>query len=101
MHEQKNLFLAIGLSILIIIAFQFLLPQQTVVTPSSQQTTKQDQQAPSTDEQQQVQNITTKFESDLLSESIDKSNILSNLDEKVEKVNSNGRIIFNRWLDLI
>ena len=48
-----------------------------------------------------VQNITTKFESDLLSESIDKSNILSNLDEKVEKVNSNGRIIFNRWLDLI
>ena len=48
-----------------------------------------------------VQNITAKFESDLLSESIDKSGILSNLDEKVEKANSNGRIIFNRWLNLI
>ena len=48
-----------------------------------------------------VQNITAKFESDLLSESIDKSSILSNLDEKVEKANSNGRIIFNRWLNLI
>ena len=61
MHEQKNLFLAIGLSIVIIIAFQFLFPQQTIMTPSSQQTsqqiTEQAQQAPSTDEQQQVQNI--------------------------------------------
>ena len=48
-----------------------------------------------------VQNITAKFESDLLSESIDKSSILSNLNEKVEKANSNGRIIFNHWLNLI
>ena len=57
MNEQKNLFLAIGLSILIIVAFQFLFPQQTIMTPSSQQTTEQVQQAPSTDEQQQLQNI--------------------------------------------
>jgi len=48
-----------------------------------------------------VQNITAKFESDLLSESIDKSSIHSNLDERVENANSNGRIIFNRWLNLI
>ena len=53
-NEQKNLFLAIGLSILIIVAFQFLFPQQAIMTPSSQQTTEQAQQAPSTDEQQQV-----------------------------------------------
>ena len=59
MHEQKNLFLAIGLSIVIIIAFQFLFPQQTMVTPSSQQSTDQIQQAPSTNEQLQVQNTTT------------------------------------------
>ena len=57
MHEQKNLFLAIGLSILIIIAFQFLVPQQTRMTPDSQQTIEQVQQAPSTNEQQQIQNI--------------------------------------------
>ena len=58
MNEQKNLFLAIGLSILIIVAFQFLFPQQAIMTPSSQQTTEQVQQAPSTDEQQQLQNKT-------------------------------------------
>ena len=57
MNEQKNLFLAIGLSILIIVAFQFLFPQQAIMTPSSQQTTEQVQQAPSTEEQQKVQNI--------------------------------------------
>jgi len=57
-NEQKNLFLAIGLSILIIVAFQFLFPQQAIMTPSSQQTTEQVQQAPSTDEQQQLQNKT-------------------------------------------
>ena len=33
MGDQKNLFLAIGLSIAIIIIFQFLFPQQTVMTP--------------------------------------------------------------------
>ena len=33
MHEQKNLFLAIGLSIAIIVAFQFLFPQQTMMSP--------------------------------------------------------------------
>ena len=58
MMEQKNLFLAIGLSIAIIVVFQFLFPQQTIITPSSQQTTEQVQQAPSTDEQQQVKNVT-------------------------------------------
>ena len=34
MGEQKNLFLAIGLSIAIIIVFQFLFPQQISMTPS-------------------------------------------------------------------
>ena len=58
MHEQKNLFLAIGLSILIIVAFQFLVPQQTIMTPSSQQTAEKVQQAPSTDEQLKMQNVT-------------------------------------------
>ena len=33
MGEQKNLFLAIGLSVAIIVIFQFLFPQQTAMTP--------------------------------------------------------------------
>ena len=37
MNEQKNLFLAIGLSVVIIIAFQFLFPQQPMITPTSEQ----------------------------------------------------------------
>tara|TARA_B100000029_G_scaffold516705_1_gene632957 strand:- start:27429 stop:28118 length:690 start_codon:yes stop_codon:yes gene_type:complete len=48
-----------------------------------------------------VQNIVDNFESDLISESIDKSIILSNLEDNITKVNTNGKIIFNRWLDLI
>ena len=48
-----------------------------------------------------VEDIVEIFESDLVSESIDKSNILSDLEEKIEIINDNGKIIFNRWLDLI
>ena len=48
-----------------------------------------------------VQNIVNKFESDLIFESIDKSTILDELEEKIEKINFNGKIIFNRWLNLI
>ena len=48
-----------------------------------------------------VENIVDTFKSDLVSESIDKSNILSDLEEKIEIINDNGKIIFNRWLDLI
>ena len=48
-----------------------------------------------------VENIVNIFESDLVSESIDKSIILSDLDEKIEMINDNGKIIFNRWLELI
>ena len=48
-----------------------------------------------------VENIIDTFKSDLVSESIDKSNILSDLEEKIEIINDNGKIIFNRWLDLI
>ena len=35
--DQKNLFLAIGLSIAIIVVFQFLFPQQTMMSPQTQQ----------------------------------------------------------------
>jgi len=48
-----------------------------------------------------VEDIVEIFESDLVSESIDKSNILSDLEEKIEIINDNGKIIFSRWLDLI
>ena len=35
MGEQKNLFLAIAISIAIIVIFQFLFPQQTVIQPTN------------------------------------------------------------------
>ena len=35
MGEQKNLFLAIGLSVAIIVVFQLLFPQQSVMPPTS------------------------------------------------------------------
>ena len=48
-----------------------------------------------------VENIVDTFKSDLVSESIDKSIILSDLEKKIKMINDNGKIIFNRWLDLI
>ena len=48
-----------------------------------------------------VQNIVSIFESDLVSESIDKSIILHDLEKKIKMINNNGKIIFNRWLDLV
>ena len=48
-----------------------------------------------------VQNIVNKFESDLIPESINKSIILYDLEEKIKKINDNGKIIFNSWLELI
>tara|TARA_B100001123_G_C15200383_1_gene983119 strand:+ start:49 stop:738 length:690 start_codon:yes stop_codon:yes gene_type:complete len=48
-----------------------------------------------------VENIIDTFKSDLVSESIDKSIILCDLEKKIKMINDNGKIIFNRWLDLI
>ena len=48
-----------------------------------------------------VENIIDTFKSDLVSESIDKSIILCVLEKKIKMINDNGKIIFNRWLDLI
>ena len=54
MGEQKNLFLAIGLSVAIIIIFQFLFPQQRVITPSIQDEVNQIQPSTSIDQNQQI-----------------------------------------------
>ena len=56
MHEQKNLFLAIGLSVAIIIVFQFLFPQQRIMSPQSQQNNEVVQPATSIDQKQQIVN---------------------------------------------
>ena len=54
MGEQKNLFLAIGISVAIIIIFQFLFPQQSVMTPQIQNETNQIQPSTSIDQNQQI-----------------------------------------------
>ena len=50
MGEQKNLFLAIGLSVAIIVIFQILFPQQTAMTPPDQNEAEQLQPATSIDD---------------------------------------------------
>ena len=50
MGEQKNLFLAIGLSIAIIVAFQFLFPQQTPIKKNVSEVNEQIQPATSIDD---------------------------------------------------
>ena len=56
MGEQKNLFLAIGLSIAIIVAFQFLFPQQAIMTQPTQSEVEQMQPATSIDDNQIISN---------------------------------------------
>ena len=50
MGEQKNLFLAIGLSVAIIVMFQILFPQQTAMTPPAKNEVEQLQPATSIDD---------------------------------------------------
>jgi YidC/Oxa1 family membrane protein insertase len=50
MGEQKNLFLAIGLSVAIIVIFQILFPQQTAMTPHKKNEVEQIQPATSIDD---------------------------------------------------
>ena len=52
MGEQKNLFLAIGLSIAIIIIFQLIFPQQALMTNVDKSDVDQNQQTTSIDENQ-------------------------------------------------
>ena len=60
MMDQKNLFLAIGLSIAIIVAFQFLFPQQTMMPPQTQKSDEEVQPATSIDQKQQIDNTVIK-----------------------------------------
>ena len=54
MGEQKNLFLAIGLSVAIIVVFQLLFPQQPVVPPTSSNDIEEMQPVTSIDDNQVV-----------------------------------------------
>ena len=49
MGEQKNLFLAIGLSVAIIVVFQLLFPQQTAMAPPENKKTEELQTTTSID----------------------------------------------------
>ena len=66
MGEQKNLFLAIGLSIAIIVAFQFLFPQQSVMPTSPQNEVEQIQPATSIDDNQVVTKQTTRSRDEII-----------------------------------
>ena len=66
MGEQKNLFLAIGLSIAIIVAFQFLFPQQAIMTPPTQSEVEQMQPATSIDDNQIISNQVIKSKEEII-----------------------------------
>ena len=66
MGEQKNLFLAFGLSIAIIVAFQFLFPQQAVMTPPTQSEVEQMQPATSIDDNQIISNQVIKSKEEII-----------------------------------
>ena len=66
MHEQKNLFLAIGLSIAIIIAFQFLFPQQTMMPTPSIENKEDLQPTTSIDQKQNIDNEAIKTKEEVL-----------------------------------
>ena len=72
MGEQKNLFLAIGLSIAIIVIFQFLFPQKSINTPVTTNQTEQVQPAASIDNQKNIstQSVKSKEEALNLSERV-------------------------------
>ena len=67
MGEQKNLFLAIGLSIAIIVIFQFIFPQQALITNVDNENVEQTQQVTSIDENQTSSNEKIQKKSDIIS----------------------------------
>ena len=90
MGEQKNLFLAIGLSIAIIVAFQFLFPQQAVMTPPSSDTVEKMQPATSIDDNQIISNQVTKSKEEIINFS---ERIIINTPSLGGSINLKGGII--------
>ena len=66
MQNQKNLFLAIGLSIAIIVVFQFLFPQQTMMSQQVQQSNEEMQPVTSIDQKKQDNKIVIKSKEEIL-----------------------------------
>ena len=68
MGDQKNLFLAIGLSVAIIVVFQFLFPQQTVMTPvADKKYIEELQPSTSIDENQSIVSETVRSKEEIIS----------------------------------
>ena len=66
MGEQKNLFLAIGLSVAIIIIFQLLVPQQSVMTSQPKDETILRDSSTSIDQEQQITQSITKTKEEII-----------------------------------
>ena len=66
MGEQKNLFLAIGISVAIIVVFQLLFPQQPVVPPTSTNGIEEIQPATSIDDNQVISRTIIKSKEDII-----------------------------------
>ncbi len=66
MNEQKNLFLAIGLSVIIIIVFQLILPQPTMTPVSTEQSSDVIMPSTSIDQVQTTENKTIETKEQIL-----------------------------------
>ena len=66
MQNQKNLFLAIGLSVAIIVIFQLLVPQQTMMTPPTQQTSEEIGITTSIDQTQKIESPTIQTKEEII-----------------------------------
>jgi len=90
MGEQKNLFLAIALSIAIIVAFQFLFPQQSVMPTSPQNEVEQIQPATSIDDNQVVTKQTTRSREEVIAKN---ERVLINTPSLKGSINLTGAIL--------
>jgi len=90
MGEQKNLFLAIGLSVAIIVIFQILFPQQTAMTPPAKNEVEQIQPATSIDDIQAISKETIRTKEEVIA--ID-DRVLINTPSLKGSINLKGAIL--------
>ena len=90
MGEQKNLFLAIGLSIAIILFFQLLFPQQAVIDKPLNQSEEKIEPATSIDDNQNLNIATIKSKEEIISQS---NRVTINTDSLLGSINLTGAIL--------
>ena len=90
MNDQKNLFLAIGISIVIIVIFQILFPQQAMINEPIKQAEEEIRPATSIDDNQNFTNNEIKSKEEIITET---KRVLINTTSLSGSINLTGAII--------